>query len=194
MKRELERREIVRELLLERGELLVVCGLGSTVWDVFAAGDNPRNFYLWGAMGNAAMIGLGLALAQPERPVLVITGDGEQLMGLGGLATIGVRQPANLSIAVLDNGHYGETGMQQSHTSFGISITRAAAACGIADSRDIHDLAAVSEFRGKLTDCQSGPRLVTIGITAEKPPRVMPSRDGVYMKNRFRQSLGYPVL
>jgi thiamine pyrophosphate-dependent acetolactate synthase large subunit-like protein len=86
--RELERRAALAALLRERGDLLVVSGLGSPTYDVAAAGDHPRNFYLWGAMGGAAMIGLGLALAQPALPVLVITGDGEQLMGMGALATI----------------------------------------------------------------------------------------------------------
>ena len=194
MKPALERRAAVVELLIDRGELLTVTGLGSASYDVFAAGDDPRNFYLWGAMGSAAMIGLGLALAQPGRPVLVITGDGEQLMALGGLATIGARQPANLTIAVLDNGHYGETGMQQSHTSFGASLSRIAAACGIADSRELHDLDALRGFRGLLGDISTGPRFATIRIKADSPPRALPPKDGVYLKNRFRQALGHAVL
>ncbi|TMG72554.1 MAG: aldehyde dehydrogenase, partial [Betaproteobacteria bacterium] len=99
----LHRRDVVKELLRERQDLLVVAGLGSTAWDITAAGDSPLSFPLWGAMGQAAMIGLGLALAQPERRVLVITGDGEMLMGLGALATIGVQQPANLTVVVIDN-------------------------------------------------------------------------------------------
>jgi thiamine pyrophosphate-dependent acetolactate synthase large subunit-like protein len=115
----LQRRSVVQALLHERGDALVVSGLGSPSYDVFAAGDHPGNFYLWGAMGGAALVGMGLALAQPRRPVIVITGDGEQLMGLGGLATIAVRRPPNLSIVVLDNGHYGETGMQLSHAGAG---------------------------------------------------------------------------
>ncbi len=112
----MERREFVTRLLADRGDLAVVCGLGSPTYDVAAAGDHPLNLYLWGAMGGAAMIGLGLALARPDRRVAVLTGDGEALMGLGSLATIGVKQPANLAIVVLDNQHYGETGMQPSHT------------------------------------------------------------------------------
>ena len=99
----LERREFVRRLLIARGDLLVVSGLGSATYDVAAAGDHALNFYLWGAMGGTAMIGLGLALAQPERRVAVITGDGDMLMGIGSLATIGVKQPRNLAIVVLDN-------------------------------------------------------------------------------------------
>jgi thiamine pyrophosphate-dependent acetolactate synthase large subunit-like protein len=108
----LHRRDVVEILLKQRKNLLVVAGLGSTAWDITAVGDSPLSFPLWGAMGQAAMIGLGLALAQPKRRVLVITGDGEMLMGLGSLATIGVQQPQNLSIVVIDNGRYGETGMQ----------------------------------------------------------------------------------
>src|SRR5207244_5490352 len=118
----LDRRAAVAALLEDRGELLVVSGLGSPTYDVHAAGDSDANFYLWGAMGSAALIGLGLAQAQPTRRVLVITGDGEQLMGLGGLATIAVAAPKNLAIAVIDNGHYGETGMQLSHTGRGLDI------------------------------------------------------------------------
>ena len=112
----LDRRAVVKRLLAACPDALVVTGLGSAAYDVFAAGDRPENFYLWGAMGGAAAIGLGLALAQPSRSVLVITGDGEQLMGIGALATIAAQQPGNLSIVVLDNGHFAETGMQASHT------------------------------------------------------------------------------
>ena len=122
----LDRRELVRQLLIDRGDLLVVSGLGSATYDVAAAGDHPLNFYLWGAMGGTAMIGLGLALARPERRVAVLTGDGDMLMGLGSLATIGVKQPKNLAIVVLDNAHYGETGMQPSHTKAGIDLVAVA--------------------------------------------------------------------
>ena len=118
----LDRRELVRQLLIDRGDLLVVSGLGSATYDTAAAGDHPLNFYLWGAMGGTAMIGLGLALAQPERRIAVLTGDGDMLMGLGSLATIGVKQPNNLAIVVLDNAHYGETGMQETHTAHGIDL------------------------------------------------------------------------
>ena len=111
----LDRREAVSRLLADRKDLLVVTGLGSSSYDVMAAGDHDNNYYLWAAMGSAAIVGLGLASAQPGRSVLVVTGDGELMMGLGALATIAVRKPANLTIAVLDNGHFGETGMQRSH-------------------------------------------------------------------------------
>jgi thiamine pyrophosphate-dependent acetolactate synthase large subunit-like protein len=112
--RALDRRAVVAELLKDRGELLVVTGLGSPSWDAFAAGDHDLNFYLWAGMGSAATTGLGLALAQPERPVLVLTGDGEMLMGMGALATAALKAPSNLTIAVLDNGAFGETGHRAS--------------------------------------------------------------------------------
>src|SRR2546421_10487521 len=118
----LQRREAVKTLLADRKDLLVVTGLGSASYDVFDAGEHPGNFYLWGAMGGAGMVGLGLALAQPKRPVAVITGDGEQLMGIGSLLTSAAKRPANLSIIVLDNAHFGETGMQMSHTGLGAKL------------------------------------------------------------------------
>src|SRR6185503_14940576 len=129
-----DRRDLVAGLLRAMPDALVVTGLGSPSYDAFAAGDRDETFYLWGAMGGAAPLGLGLALAQPQRPVLVITGDGEQLMGIGSLATIAARRPRNLTIVVLDNGHYGETGMQRSHTSLGTDLVAVAKGFGIADA------------------------------------------------------------
>src|SRR4029453_9274995 len=120
---ELARRSAIARILADRGDMLVVTGLGSPTYDCAAAGDHPLNFYLWGAMGAAAMTGLGLALAQPKRRVLVITGDGEMLMGLGALATIGAQKPDNLSIIVIDNELYSETGMQPTHTARGVSLS-----------------------------------------------------------------------
>jgi Thiamine pyrophosphate enzyme, C-terminal TPP binding domain len=139
----LRRRELAKTLLADPADLLVVAGLGSTAWDITAAGDRPLNFPLWGAMGGAAMLGLGLALAQPERRVLVVTGDGELLMGLGSLATIAVQRPANFAIVVFDNERYGETGMQATHTAHGVDLAGVAAACGfpltgtIQEQRDV---------------------------------------------------------
>ena len=139
----LRRRDVVKELLRERNDLLVVAGLGSTTWDITAAGDTDLNFPMWGAMGQAAMMGLGLALAQPKRRVLVVTGDGEMLMGLGALATIGVQRPPNLALAVFDNARYAETGMQASHTDHGVSLCGVARSCGIEGVFDITDNAAL---------------------------------------------------
>jgi thiamine pyrophosphate-dependent acetolactate synthase large subunit-like protein len=189
----LGRRAAVAALLKDRGDLLVVSGLGSPTYDVHAAGDSDANFYLWGAMGGAALIGLGLAQAQPERKVLAITGDGEQLMGLGGLATIGVAKPKNLSIAVIDNGHFGETGVQRSHTGCGLDLAAVAAACGFADAAVAADMAAVEGLRTKLHGPAEGPRLFVLKVEAENPPRSLAPRDAVFLKNRFRARLGLPV-
>ncbi|HEY4143114.1 MAG TPA: thiamine pyrophosphate-dependent enzyme, partial [Pseudolabrys sp.] len=154
-KARLERRAAMATLLADRGDdLLVVPGLGSTCWDLAAAGDNDRNFYLWGAMGGAAMIGLGLALAQPDKRVAVITGDGEMLMGMGALATIGIQKPPNLAVIVFDNGVYGETGMQPSHTqrrdSGGVDLLKVAEGCGIGLCLDVQDEAGLAGVAGGL--------------------------------------------
>src|ERR671921_571298 len=116
------RRTVVKALLEDRGGMLAIGGLGAPAWDITAAGDCPENLPLWGGMGGAAMMGLGLALAQPSRRVLVVTGDGEMLMGIGALATIAVQRPANLSIVVLDNENYGETGGQETATRHGVDL------------------------------------------------------------------------
>ncbi|WGS22093.1 MULTISPECIES: thiamine pyrophosphate-dependent enzyme [unclassified Bradyrhizobium] len=189
----LDRRAAVKALLTDRGDLLVISGLGSSTYDVFAAGEHPGNFYLWGAMGGAAMIGLGLALAQPRRPVLVVTGDGEQLMGIGSLLTIAAEQPGNLSIAVLDNGQYGETGMQLSHSGLGAKLDVIARGAGIADITEIADMAGIESFRASLRDLKGGPRLARIRIAAGELERALPPRDGSYLKNRFRGHLGFAV-
>ncbi|KAA0075278.1 thiamine pyrophosphate-dependent enzyme [Tardiphaga sp. P9-11] len=189
----LDRREVVQTLLAGRKDLLVVTGLGSPSYDVMAAGDHDNNYYLWAAMGSAAMVGLGLATAKPNYSVLVITGDGEMLMGMGGLATIATRKPANLTIAILDNGHFGETGMQVSHAGLGVNLDRVAQACGFGWTREIRDMAGVEDLRGRLSS-RDGVKLATIKVKAENPPRVLPSRDGVYVKNRFRAALGHAPL
>ena len=189
----LDRRAFVKALIERCPDALVVAGLGSATYDVFAAGDRPKNFYLWGAMGGAAAIGLGLALAQPAKQVLVITGDGEQLMGIGMLATIGAQSPKNLTIVVLDNGHYGETGMQRSHTSLGTNLAAVARACGIAQAFEGNTMAVLDKILD--TASQSlGPVLAQVAIKAEDVPRALPSRDGVYIKNRFRAELGLAPL
>jgi len=190
MSKALDRREVVARLVRSRGDLLIVAGLGSPAYDLMAAGDHEANFYLWGGMGSAATIALGLALAQPKRPVLALTGDGEMLMGLGALATIGRAKPKNLSIAVLDNGRYGETGMQESHTASGTRLDQVAMACGFAWAMRIESEAALAVFAMRLPK-PAGPALANIVIRAENPPRVLPPRDGVFLKNRFRASLGF---
>jgi Thiamine pyrophosphate-requiring enzymes [acetolactate synthase, pyruvate dehydrogenase (cytochrome), glyoxylate carboligase, phosphonopyruvate decarboxylase] len=184
-----DRRAFVAGLLQAVPAALVVTGLGSPAYDVFAAGDRDNNFYLWGAMGGAASLGLGLALAQPARPVVVITGDGEQLMGIGSLATIGAKKPPNLTIVVLDNGHFGETGMQRSHTSLGTDLVAVAKAVGIAEALRIEKLEQLAVVAARI-DAREGPALVHVLISASQPPRALPPRDGSFVKNRFRAHLG----
>ncbi|MEL6477036.1 MAG: thiamine pyrophosphate-dependent enzyme [Pseudomonadota bacterium] len=181
----IDRRSAVAELLTDRGDLLVVTGLGSPTYDAFAAGDDDRNFYLWGAMGAAAMVGLGLALAQPARPVLVLTGDGEMLMGLGGFATIAQHQPKNLSIVVLDNEHYSETGGQKTATGRGTDLATVAEGCGIAGVRRISDLKDIGALRAAL-HFRQGPLVAVVKIAPETAPRAIPIRDGVALKLRMR--------
>ena len=187
----LDRREVVGRLLAERKGAIVVGGLGASTYDLAAAGDHDRNLYLWGAMGGAVMIGLGLALAQPTLPVVVITGDGEMLMGMGSLATVGLQKPANLSIIVLDNEAYGETGGQVSHTAASADLVGVARACGITDSRAISTMAEVEAFALSLQDVTTGPRFASAKIDGANLERVLSSRDGTYILNRIRGSLGH---
>jgi len=184
----LDRRDFVRDILKSRGDLVVVSGLGSPTFDVAAAGDHPLNFYVWGAMGGAAMIGLGLALARPGRRVAVVTGDGEMLMGLGSFATIGVKQPHNLAIVVLDNGHYAETGMQPTHTLAGVDLAAVALACRFKAARTVSRAGEAAEVRD-LLHAGEGPLLVAARIKAEEVPRVLPPRDGHALKQRFVAAL-----
>src|SRR5262249_20135499 len=170
-------------------DVLGMGGLGGRGWDGVDGGDDDRNFYLWGAMGGAAMIGLGLALARPERRVAVITGDGEMLMGLGSLATIGVQQPKNLAVIVFDNSVYGETGGQPSHTQNGVDLVSAARACGIAASLDVRDETELADLAAQLRHLR-GPLFARVAIAADEPPRVLPEKDGVALKQRFRAALG----
>ena len=187
----LERRSVVSRLLAERNDAIVVGGLGASTYDIAAAGDHDRNFYLWGAMGGAVMIGLGMALAQPKLPVVVITGDGEMLMGMGSLATVGLQKPANLTIVVLDNEVYGETGGQASHTAATVDLVGVARACGIADARAIATMADIGTFASSMQDVSSGPRFASIKIDSANLERVLASRDGSFIVTRIRGALGF---
>jgi thiamine pyrophosphate-dependent acetolactate synthase large subunit-like protein len=187
----LERRSVVGSLLADRKDAIVVGGLGASTYDIAAAGDHDRNFYLWGAMGGAVMIGLGVALAQPDLPVVVITGDGEMLMGVGSLATVGLQKPGNLTIVVLDNEVYGETGGQASHTAATVDLVGVARSCGIADSRTIATMAEIEAFAPSLQDVSGGPRFVSIKIDSANLERVLSSRDGTFIVNRMRGALGF---
>lgn len=185
-----DRREFVSKLLGALPDALVVTGLGSASYDVFAAGDRDKNYYLWGAMGGSTSLALGLALAQPDKSVVVITGDGEQLMGIGSLATIAAKQPRNLTIVVLDNGHFGETGMQRSHTSLGTDLVSVAKGFGIANAFAVESI----ERCGDIADQAAARKettFVRVCIEASEPPRALPPRDGAHVKNRFRSALGF---
>ena len=184
----LDRREAVARLLQDRGELLVVSGLGSATYDCAAAGDDPRNFYLWGAMGGTAALALGLAQAQPDRPVAAITGDGDMLMGLGSLATIAAAAPANLSVIVLDNEVYGETGAQPTATARGVSLVEVARGCGIDALEDIRDMNALVTLAARMQRFE-GPLFANVKIEAGEHPRVLPARDGAYLRSRFREAV-----
>jgi thiamine pyrophosphate-dependent acetolactate synthase large subunit-like protein len=187
----LERRSVVSGLLAGRKDAVVVGGLGASTYDIAAAGDHDRNFYLWGAMGGAVMIGLGVALAQPRLPVVVITGDGEMLMGIGSLATVGLQKPANLTIVVLDNEVYGETGGQASHTATNVDLVGVARGCGIPDARAIATMADVEAFAPVMQDVSSGPRFASIKIDGANLERVLSSRDGAFIVTRIRGALGF---
>ena len=184
----LHRRDVVKALLAGRGDLLVVAGLGSASWDCTAAGDHPLTFPMWGAMGCAAMTGLGLALAQPARRVLVVTGDGEMLMGLGSLATLGVQRPSNLGVVVLDNERYGETGMQETHTAHGVDLAAIARGACFASATVVRDASGLEALCRAVHHAQ-GPWFAQVKVGAEKIPLVLPPREGALLKNRFREAL-----
>jgi len=188
----LDRRTTTAELLKQRGTALIVAGLGAPCWDIAAAGDDPLVFYAWGGMGGAAMIGLGLALAQPSRRVLIITGDGEMLMGLGSLATIAAQRPRNLAILVQDNERYGETGMQITHTRLGVDLAGMAKAAGFSSTGTIYTAAQLKTWIPRLYR-QPGPVFAAIKVKADRAPMVLPPRDGTVLKNRFREALLGPA-
>ena len=167
----LRRRAVVKQLLAQRGDALVVAGLGAAAWDVTAAGDTPLNFPLWGAMGAA-----------------VITGDGEMLMGLGSLATVATQRPPNLAMVVLDNERYGETGMQLTHTAGGADLGAIAAASGIPICRTVSDEKGLKSVIPQIQK-EAGPLFVNIKVRAEDLPLVLPPKDGAYLKDRFRLAL-----
>jgi thiamine pyrophosphate-dependent acetolactate synthase large subunit-like protein len=184
----LRRREVAKALLVDRGGLLVVAGLGSCAWDITAAGDDPLNFPLWGAMGGAAALGLGLVLAQPDRRVLVITGDGEMLMGMGSLATIAIQAPKNLAIVVFDNERYGETGMQPTHTAYGADLAGAAESLGFSVTGTVLGQVELTAALPVIREAP-GPVFFSIKVRAEELDFVLPANDGVVLRDRFRKAL-----
>lgn len=184
----LHRRDVAKTLLNARDDMLIITGLGSTNWDFTAAGDCPRIFPLWGAMGGAISMGLGLALAQPDKRVLVATGDGEALMGVGSLATVAVQAPKNLTVCVFDNERYGETGMQTTHTASVADLSVTAQGLGVSDTGTIRTEDELAASLDHLTSGE-GPVFRVIKVCAEELDFILPSKDGVHLKNRFRQAL-----
>ena len=186
----LMRREVVKTLLADRGGMLALGGLGAPAWDITAAGDTPLNLPLWGGMGAAAVMGLGLAQAQPERRVLVVTGDGEMLMGIGSLATIAVKRPGNLAIVVLDNEHYGETGMQETATRHGVDLVGMARAAGIADSRLVRTAEELLALHQAIR--AGGLIFAVIKIDEAPQPLVLPPREASILQARMREAIMGP--
>jgi len=187
----LMRREVVKTLLEDRGGMLAIGGLGAPAWDITAAGDTPLNLPLWGGMGAAAVMGLGLAQAQPERRVLVVTGDGEMLMGIGSLATIAVKRPGNLAIVVLDNEHYGETGMQETATRHGVDLVGMARAAGITDSRLVRTAEELLALRQAIR--AGGLLFAVIKIDEAAQPLVLPPREASILQARMREAILGPA-
>lgn len=188
----IDRRDLTRALLADRGDLLVVAGLGAPAWDISAVDDGPQNLPLWGGMGGAAMIGLGLALAQPEKTVLVLTGDGEMLMGIGSLATIAHQAPKNLSIVVQDNEHYGETGMQETATRHGTDLVKMAEGAGIRSTMLVTEPGQVPALKAALHK-KEGPLFAVVKIDPANLPLVLPPREGAILQARMREHLMGPA-
>jgi thiamine pyrophosphate-dependent acetolactate synthase large subunit-like protein len=187
IKSKIDRRDAVKAILARRGDALLVTGLGSSCYDAGTV-DHPNHFYLWGGMGGACMIGLGLALAQPKRRVLVITGDGEILMGLSSLATIGAEKVRNLSICVIDNELYSETGMQPTHTSRGVDLAGVARATGFALAGTVTTEPELKTWIPRLYTTP-GPVFMDLKVNANRYPLSIRLRDGTHIKNRFRENL-----
>ena len=188
--RSLQRRDVVGALLRQRGDALVVASLGNPCYDVMAQGDRPDNFYVWGAMGGTVPLALGLALAQPGRRILALVGDGEMMMGLGSLATVAVQRPRNLSIVVVDNEHYAETGMQRAHTGRGVDLVAVARAVGFGQAHLARTAAEFDQRIALLVGNAPGElAFVAVKVGTEPAPMALPPRDGPYLRSRFREHL-----
>jgi thiamine pyrophosphate-dependent acetolactate synthase large subunit-like protein len=185
----IQRRPFVAELLAQRGNTLVVPGLGSPNWDIFAAGDSPEYLYSWGGMGLAVPTALGIALAQPTRRVMAITGDGEMLMGIGSLAVVGDQAPKNLAILVLDNEKFAETGRQRGLTANRVDIAVAAKGFGIGKTLTVTEHSQLGEL-AELLFKTPGPVLAVAKIAITQDPWALPEKDGVAIARRFRIALG----
>jgi len=186
----LERRPLLKSILSDRPkDLLAVSGLGSSTWDLSAVGDHHKNFCFIGAMGQAGAFALGLAMAQKEKRVLLVTGDGELLMSLGILATIANQGPENLVLLVMDNESYAETGGQPTATAGPTDLEQVARGCGIKETATFQNEEETEEIR-KMVYGRAGPAFMNIKVFAKPPDLVFPhSFDGVTAIDRFRKSV-----
>jgi len=188
----LDRREAVPALIGRHQDFLFVAGLAGTSRDIAALSNDGAHVYsMAGAMGGACMMGLGLALARRDRRVMVVTGDGELLMNLGALATIAVLDPANLSILVVDNGHYGETGYQKSHTSLGVDLERIAAGSGIKRTATVTHAVELAAGARLLRE-GNGTAFVLLRVKPSEPPTFKRDLDPARCRVRFKAALQPP--
>ena len=183
----MQRRTLVAALLENRpADMVVVSSLGNPTWDVASVGDHALNFNFIGAMGQAGPFALGLAMARPEKRIVLFVGDGELLMSLGVLATIANQAPANLAVVALDNESYVETGSQPSATAGPTDLEAVARGCGFVHTRSVVDETSLDDIRVMVWEGE-GPLFVNIKIVAEALPLVFPySFDGAMAMNRFR--------
>ena len=142
-------------------------------------------------MGAAAMMGLGLALAQPTRRVVVVTGDGEMLMAMGAFATIGAKAPEEFVDRRIDNEHYSETGMQPTHTVRGVDPSGIAEACSFSTVQTVYTEKELGEAIGPLFKGAS-PMFCDIKVNTQRYPMSIRMRDGAHIKNRFREEFARP--
>lgn len=185
----LDRRKAVPELVGDPQDFLIIAGLGGTARDTAQICGPYQNFYAFaGVMGGATMTGLGLALAQPKKRVLIITGDGDLLMNLGSLATVAVMNPPNLSILCVDNAHYWETGRQKTHTALGVDLAAIAAGAGIKKVRTVLKQSEIPDAASLLRQKQ-GVAFVLLKVKPTDPPKIRRSHDAAWTKHRFRQEL-----
>jgi thiamine pyrophosphate-dependent acetolactate synthase large subunit-like protein len=185
----IQRRPFVAELLSRRNGALIVPGLGSPTWDIFAAGDSPEYLYSWGGMGLAVPTALGLALAQPSRRVVVITGDGEMLMGIGSLGVVADQAPKNLGILVLDNESFSETGRQRGLSGNRADLCAIARGFGIADTMHVTEQADAAPLAEHLFT-KPGPTFAVAKIAITEDPWCLPQKDGAAIAHRFKIALG----
>ena len=185
----ISRRPFVAALLKQRGNALVVPGLGSSTWDISASGDSPDYLYSWGGMGLAVATALGIALARPDRRVLAITGDGEMMMGIGSLGVVADQAPKNLGILVLDNEHFGETGRQHGLTGTRTDMCKVAEGFGIAKTMLVTEEGQVGAL-AELMFKEPGPTFAVAKIAITEDPWSLPVKDGAAIAHRFRVAIG----